>query len=395
MRMLQRTRTSRSRRGSVAVLAALLMTFLIGMIAFAVDLGYLCVVQTQAQAAADAASMAGAMSLAGSASQAIASAQSCAALNTVNGQSVSLPSSAVVLGTWNSTAGTFGALSGSGTNNASACQVTVNLTSANGNPVNLFFAKVLGVQSANIVAKSTATAKRWDIIMSQDISQSYSADLSYATSGHLALLGDFKQYSPLSYAGFVQHTGWGSTWVALQQVGANYSSMYSTISNLQDSTNNTTSAYNVYGGTTTSIAVTTQTPASSGSDLATGIQQAINMFNSSAYTSVVPAGTARAIVISSDGESNASSNGQHPSPTYTDAQLNTLAQTTAQAAWNTYGISVYVVFYYHGSDSGADTTLLQSLVQGNGTFTEVSNPASIPSTVESLFHGGMSFGVVQ
>ena len=50
-------------------------------------------------------------------------------------------------------------------------------------------------------------------------------------------------------------------------------------------------------------------------------------------------------------------------PKYTDAQLNTLAKLTAAAAW-AQGISVYVVFYYHGSDSGADTTLLQSLVQG-------------------------------
>ena len=82
---------------------------------------------------------------------------------------------------------------------------------------------------------------------------------------------------------------------------------------MADCSNSTTSAYNVYGGTTTSNAVTTQTPLCSGSDLATGIQQAINLFNSTAYTSVAPTGTAKAIILSSDGESNASSTGQHPS----------------------------------------------------------------------------------
>ena len=187
--------------------------------------------------------------------------------------------------------------------------------------------------------------------MPRTSASSYSADLSYAVQGHQVLLSDFNTYSPSSYLGVVQHTGWGSTWAALQPVGSNYSTLNTTIGKLADCANNTTSAYNVYGGTATSIAVTTQTPACSGSDLATGIQQAINMFNSAAYTSTVPAGTAKAIIISSDGESNASSNGQHPSPTYTDAQLNTLAQTTAAAAWANRAFPSYVVFYYHGSDT--------------------------------------------
>ena len=106
--MLARIPNSRSRRGAVAVLAALLMVFIVGMVAFAVDIGYLCVVQTQAQATADASAMAGAMSLAGSASHAIANAKACAALNTANAQHVTLQNSDVVLGAWNSTAGTFG-----------------------------------------------------------------------------------------------------------------------------------------------------------------------------------------------------------------------------------------------------------------------------------------------
>ena len=120
------------------------------------------------------------------------------------------------------------------------------------------------------------------------------------------------------------------------------------------------------------------------------------MFNSAAYTSVVPAGTSKAILICSDGESNASANGQHPSSQYTDAQLNTLAQTTAAAAW-AQGISVYVVFYYHGSDTDADTALLQSLVQGNGTFTMTTNASTLPTGARCPFqghHGGLRRGTV-
>ncbi len=391
--MRVRFQRSNSRRGVVAALAACMMIFLVGMVAFAVDIGYLCVVQTQAQAVADAASMAGASGL--STGTATSSAQACALLNTANNQPVTLPSSAVVLGTWNSTNNTFTALTGSGTSAANAVQVTVNLTAANGNPVNTFFAGVFGVKTSNITASAVAAMKRCDVVISQDTSSSYSADLPYAVQAHQILLSDFNSSSPSSYLGVVQHTGWGSTWAALQQVGSNFSTLNTAIGKLADCSNNTTSAYNVYGGTATSIAVTTQTPNCSGSDLATGIQQAINMFNSAAYTSVAPAGTSKAILICSDGESNASANGQHPSSRYTDAQLNTLAQTTAAAAW-AQGISVYVVFYYHGSDTDADTALLQSLVQGNGTFTMTTDASTLPTALDALFKGTMAvYGVVQ
>ena len=129
----------------------------------------------------------------------------------------------------------------------------------------------------------------------------------------------------------------------------------------------------------------------SGSDLATGIQQAINMFNSSAYTSAAPAGTAKAIVISSDGESNASSNGQHPSSKYTDAQLNTLAQTTAAAAW-AQGISVFVVFYYHGSDSGSRYDAVASpWCEGQRDLQRMTTDASeVPATLDALFKGNLT-----
>ena len=322
----------RSRRGSVTILAAVLMVFMLAMVAFAVDIGHLCDVQSQIQAAADAGALAGAKGLPTGSSTVISNAQSCVAANKANGQALSLASSGVVLGTWNTTARSMTALSGTAANNANAVQVTVSLASAAGNPVSSFFAQVMGVKTENVSASAIAGANRWDVIISQDISESYSDDLSYAIQGHQTLLADFEQYSPSSYLGVVQHTGWGSTWASLQQVGTNNTTLNATMGSMQDCSNNTTSAYNVYGGTTTSIAVTTQTPNCSGSDLATGIQQAINMFDSSAYTASMPAGTSRAIILSSDGQSNASSYGQHASPTWTDTTLNTLAQTTAAAA---------------------------------------------------------------
>ena len=161
--MNARIRTSHPRRGAVAILAAFLMIFLVAMVAFAVDMGYLCVVQTQAQAVADAAAMAGANGLTNG--MAISYAQSCAALNTANARKVTLPASAVSLGTWNSTSGSFGALTGSATSTANAIKVNVNLTTSNSNAVNLFFSNVLGLSSFNIMASAVASAKRLDVII--------------------------------------------------------------------------------------------------------------------------------------------------------------------------------------------------------------------------------------
>ena len=314
-------------------------------------------------------------------------AQACAQLNTVNGKAVSLSSSQVVLGVWNTTTQTFTA----GSSPVNAVKVTVQLTSANGNAVSLFFANAVGMASANVTASSIAAGKQWDVVFSQDVSESYATDLSNAVTGTQDALSAFNQYSPLSNFGVVQHTGWGSTWASLQPVGTNYTSLNTTIGKLLDCQSATTTEYDV--APYPSITPTTLTPRCSGSDLATGLQQAINMFTSTAYTSSTPAGVRKAIIVSSDGESNTNPNGQHGSDS--DSQLNTLATSTAATAWNTYGISVFVLLYYHGSDTDDDVTELQSLVQGEGTYTQVSDPTDVPAALQSIIVNNLSYALVQ
>ena len=365
-----------------------------GMAAFVVDLGYLCVVQTQAQAAADAAALAGARGLTTSLTQVVTDAQNCASLNVANNQQVTLQSSDIVVGTWNLATQTFSASSGTVVNGLNAVQVTVNLTATRGNPVSLFFANVFGVSSANITASAIAGVKRWDVVLDQDITPSFADDLPYAVQGQQEILADFNQYSPTSELGVVQFTGWGSTWASLQPVGSNYSTLNATIGNLKDSLSPSTTAYNVYGGTATSIAVTTLTPNNSDTDLSTGIQQSFNMLTDPNYLAGIPPETSRAIIIVSDGENVPSPYGQHPSSRYTANQLNTLSQQAASAAW-AQGISIFVILYYHGSDSSADTALLKSLVRGQGTFTQVTDGSSLPSTLNQLFMNSLKYELYQ
>ena len=212
---------------------------------------------------------------------------------------------------------------GTAVGTVNAVQVTVNLTAARGNPVDMFFANVFGISSENVIASAIAGVKRWDIVVDQDISPSMANDISYAVTAHKTLLADFNQYSPTSDFGVTEQSGWGSTWASLQPVGSNYSTVYNAVNTIQVCSNSTTASYNVYGGTTSSIAPTTQVMRCSSTDISTGLQQAINMLTAPAYIASIPLETNRAIVLSSDGESNASDNGQHPSPTYTDAHLRT------------------------------------------------------------------------
>jgi len=371
-----------------------MLVILVGIAAFVIDLGYLCVVRTQAQAIADAAALAGARGLTISAAQVLINAQNCANLNLANNQRVTLLSADVVLGTWNTTTRSFSASGGAAANTTNAVQVTVNLTAARNNPVNLFFASVFGMNSANITASAIAGVKRWDLVVDQDVSPSMAANISDAVTAHKVLLADFNQYSPTSDFGVVEHSGWPSTWASLQPVGPNFSTLNTTVGNIQDCSNSTTSAYNVYGGTVSSIAPTTQTMRCSSTDLSTGIQQALNMLTDPAYTSTIPLETSRAILISSDGQSVADPHGKHPSPTYNDAQLDRLAQAAATAAW-AQGISVFVVFYYHGSATQADINLLQSLIRGQGTFTLVSDPTKLPASFNQLFMNNLKYELYQ
>jgi Flp pilus assembly protein TadG len=380
-------RTLSRRRGAIAVLAAVLMTFLLVMVAFVVDVGFLAVVKTAAQATADASAMAGSRGLMVSPAQVRTLAKNCAALNKANGQAVTLQDSDIVLGTWSPTNQTFTALTGTAELNANSVQVNVPLTAARGNSVGLFFGKAINQSAVDISASAVAsTTKRWDVIVAQDISASYASNLSYAIQGTQSLVDNFNKYSPNSMFGVTQHTGWGSTWAPLQAVGTNYTSLRTTVGNLKDAQSPTS-------GVTYSGGGPGKTPPTSGSDLSTGIQVAINMFNSTAYTSVVPTGTLKAIIVSDDGASNASNNGQHPASSYSDTQLDTLAKQACDTAWS-QGISVFVVLYYHSGFS-YDVTLLQSLVRGRGMFISVTDPTQLPTAMNTIFANGLGCGLVK
>lgn len=157
----------RSRRGAVLVLSVFLMIAMLAIIAVAVDLGYLRVVNSQLQRSADAAAIAATHSLiqaqvlAGQGCSPDLSPVSCAAsqyagLNKVAQAAPALAASDVTIGriaypfTPNST------VTSDWPNRCNAVKISVRRTAEQNGPVTLFFARMLGINSSEQSAEATA-----------------------------------------------------------------------------------------------------------------------------------------------------------------------------------------------------------------------------------------------
>lgn len=127
------------------------------MVAFAVDLGYIAYARTELQRTADACALAAAVELP---DEAAATAAAIAAGNS-NGTQVSpqLDAADVQFGYWDRDTATFTIPAPSGRSN-NAVQITISRTQAEGTGLALFFGRVLGKDSADIVSVAIASTDR-------------------------------------------------------------------------------------------------------------------------------------------------------------------------------------------------------------------------------------------
>jgi Flp pilus assembly protein TadG len=158
-----------SRRGTVAILACFLMIGMLGLVAFAVDLGYMANSQTELQRTADSAALAACNTLQNGGtpgalvnlSTAVADvptvAAQYAAANKVCSTSPTLAATDVVVG-YMADPGQKGATidTGASINNFNAVQVTVRRSANVNGLVPAFFSKVFGYSGETASASSTA-----------------------------------------------------------------------------------------------------------------------------------------------------------------------------------------------------------------------------------------------
>lgn len=140
------------RRAVTMCLAALMLSFLLGMVAFAIDVGYIVLVRTQLQVAADSAALAGAAKMIESATDVVATAQHYAGRHVAADQHVQLRAADVGLGIWNFYTRTF-IPSGPREN---AIRVTTRRDDTSGGKAPLFFAGVFGVRGCALQTEAMA-----------------------------------------------------------------------------------------------------------------------------------------------------------------------------------------------------------------------------------------------
>jgi len=154
------------------VLAALLIVAMLGVVAFAVDMGYIMLVRTQLQVAADSAAMAAAAHLGKPFEEILASADEYAGYHSAGGKPVDVDPSDVELGSWDSDTRTFTPSDEMG----NAVRVTTRRDASAGGEAPLFFARIFGNYSFSMSASAVAMANPRDIAFVVDLSGSMNDD---------------------------------------------------------------------------------------------------------------------------------------------------------------------------------------------------------------------------
>ncbi|MEX2201152.1 MAG: TadG family pilus assembly protein [Dongiaceae bacterium] len=147
-------RFERDKRAAVLIYVTMGMTVFLGFTALAIDGSYLFLMNNRAQAAADSAALAGASQLPDDATaetEAIAFAEKNLA---VADYGTVLAGTDVTAGTWDSATRIFTP----GGANPDAVEVIVRMDASNNNPVQLFFASILGSNETGVSARAVATA---------------------------------------------------------------------------------------------------------------------------------------------------------------------------------------------------------------------------------------------
>lgn len=184
-------------KGIVAVLFAVLLVFVMAMVAFSVDMGYMFTVQSELDRAVDAGALAGAGTLVDGQVQAEQTVYDFIGLNLVGREAVSPADIEVETGVWDPTTRSFQA----SPNPPSAIRVSAKRLRQS-----LFFARVLGHDDFDVQSEAIAVYQPRDIMLVLDYSASMNDDSELrhiSTIGQSAVEANLLQiYQELGSPGF-------------------------------------------------------------------------------------------------------------------------------------------------------------------------------------------------
>ena len=220
-------------RGSSIVINAVAMVMALGLAALAIDMGNAYVIRNEMQSTADATALAAASQLP-NVGLATNTAIEYAHKNldpAVHGNVLS--ASDVVPGTWDKDTSSF-------VPNApplNAVQVTLRRTSDNGNAKQTFFARALGHDSLDIAVTAVAARESnilWDIVIVQDVTGSFTAEIADARDANQALLDCLKDFTFAEpRVGIVSFNGEARTVKPILPIATGYGQLSAAVSSIE------------------------------------------------------------------------------------------------------------------------------------------------------------------
>ncbi len=366
--------------GAILPVVAIFLGVLIGLGALAIDMTRGFASRDQLQASADAAALAGAT---------IVFNQSAAQSEAVRFGNLNAPHAAgnvmsggdIDFGTWDPDTKTF-TLGGA---NPNAVQATAVMSQARGNGLQTALASFFGLTSVDVTAGAVATGdngSQWDVVLVQDVTGSFSAELDDAKTADQTLLQCLNnRASGDSLIGTAVFTGFGQELTPLKPLGDEFQSTYDAIGGLKK-------------------CGSSGMPKCSGTHVGAGIDTAIGMFDvayppggddgddddDGGYPVAPP--KKKAIVIVGDGEPNAKAY-----PQYSNNDLKVLANQSADLA-DSKDISVFTVFYNEGG-SGSGTAFFEGLTRGDGDFHETPDPTLLTDLLLQICNSQLPLRLVR
>ncbi len=375
-----------ARRGSYAVIVALMLVILLGFAALAIDLTYLRLTRLQAQNAADAGAHAALVELRASrdANTARGRAVSVVNLNVVAGEPAQVdPIRDVVFGGWDFDAKFFDPAA----DFINAVEVSVRRDADSpGGAVPLMIAKVFGTEAAE--AKSTGSSvgalRSRDVVIVQDVTHSFADEISEARQADIVLLDFMKENGfPGDAVGMVTFVGAAEVWTPLAPLRSDYETIRSQWMTLDWCNRNywpfTVLYTELFHDAPQMMNCNEGSPEvtyfqDSGTNQGTGLELAIDTLVASGETN---AHSLKTIVLVSDGKPQCVPEGTACDDAAADFGTNMAERAAAD------NISIFSVSMNEAYDE-EQSAYLESLVRGYGAFYETPDATELPDILEKI-----------
>jgi hypothetical protein len=380
------THTRHHRRGSYAIMVALLLIVMLGFAALAIDLSYLRLARLQAQNAADAGAHAALIELRTTRDQSAARARAAQIvnLNHIAGDlAVIDPAADVAFGGWDFPTHTFDP----GADYVNAVEVTVRREAdAPGGSVPLMLAQIFGASEADARSNgsSVGALRSREIFIVQDVTSSFRDEIHQGQMADLTLLDFINENGfPGDRIGMVTFVGAAEVWTDLQRVAPNYTSIRSQWETLDWCNRNygpwaTPHWAEFFHDAPQMIGCNEGTLgvwySDSGTSQGSGLQLAIDQLTD---TDTTESTALKTIVLISDGKAQCV-----PEGTGCDDELAAYGLAEADRAEGSH-ISIFSVSF-NETYNADQSAYLSSLTRGYGTFYETPDASELPSILAEI-----------